>query len=167
MLSIYNSMKQIPPDHVGIVRNLSGGIRPYVFHSSEIALIVPWWEQIVLMREKPAKKRMIKEFKTMDGETIEARLLVSIQAPIHWMPEVFYKFGRDFGRSFLEREAAIDFEEVCKRHSFKDLLSDGPVAQTAMNELKSRLEDAATFHRLGVEDMNISFVNPDDSLDEY
>jgi len=166
-LLVLSSLSPIPIDHVGIVRNRSGGIRKQVFHSSEVAMIVPFWERVILIREKPVNKRFIKEFGTHDKKTVESRLIIKIQPPVHWMPEVFYKFGKDYGRTFLEREATIDFEEVCKRYDIADLLKSGEKQDAAVAELKVRLEDAATFHRLKISDVSISFVDPQIDLDEY
>jgi hypothetical protein len=167
-LSTLMAIRQIPADHIGIVRNRNGGIRPHVFHSTEVAVIIPFWEHIVLMREKPVNKRFIKEFKTSENKDIEARLVITIQPPMHWMPEIFYKFGRDYGRTFLEREATIDFEEVCKRYTSSDLLEEGSVKQKeAIDELQLRLKDAAAFHRLSIVDAIISFVDPASDIDEY
>lgn len=36
-----------------------------------------------------------------------------------------YRFGKDFGRGFLEREATIDVEEVLKKYTLEELLEDG------------------------------------------
>ena len=166
-ISVIKSMRQIPPDHIGIVRNLSGGLRQHVFHSSEIALIIPWWEQVILMREKPVQKRFIKEFKSLDGKTVEARLVVAIEPPVHWMPEIFYKFGRDFGRTFLEREAVIDFEEVCKKYKKSELIEEGPQKEAAIQDLELRISDAATYHRLKMDELRITFLDPDLDVDEY
>lgn len=129
-------------------------------------MVLPFWEHVILIRENPVKKRFIKEFKTSDNKEIEARLIVSIQPPAHWMPEIFYKFGKDYGRTFLEREATIDFEEVCKRYTTKELLESGNDSQ-AVAELKERLHDAAAFHRLQITEANISFIDPSADIDEY
>ena len=160
------SLQTIPADHLGIVRNRSGGIRTHVFHSTEVAMVIPFWEHVILIRENPVKKRFIKEFKTADNKEVEARLMVSIQPPAHWMPEIFYKFGKDYGRTFLEREATIDFEEVCKKYTAKDLLESGSDSD-AVSEMKLRLQDAAAFHRLQIAEASISFIDPTADIDEY
>jgi SPFH domain / Band 7 family len=166
-IAIMSSLRPIPAEHVGIVRNRSGGIRSQVFHSSEVPMIIPFWEHVILMREKPVQKRFIKEFNTQDNKTIETRLVISLQPPVHWMPEVFYKFGKDYGRTFLEREASIDCEEVCKKFTASDLLAEGDSQSAAVEDLRVRLQDAAAFHRLKITDLSVSFVDPFADLDEY
>jgi hypothetical protein len=164
-VTIANSMALIPPDHIGVVRRYDGTIRKnHVFHSSEIALILPFIEHVVLIREKPVTKRFIKIYPCKDS-SIEGRLTISIQTPVHWMPEILYKFGKDFGKSFLEREASIDFIEVLKNYNKQDLLNDDATLEIVRRELQLRLNDAASFHKLQISDIFITFVDPEQEGD--
>ncbi|KAF4750528.1 hypothetical protein FOZ62_012358 [Perkinsus olseni] len=121
------------------------------------------------MREIPAKKRFIKEFVTKDDRNVEIRMLCSISAKVHWMPEIYYKFGKDFGRGFLEREATIDVEEVVRKYTLEELLEDGEPLDKAIAEIKLRLDDAAAYHKVSFDhaETTIVFVDPEvDDEDE-
>jgi hypothetical protein len=165
----FAALRLIPGGHVGLVVDRLGNVQPWVFESKQLVVIIPFWQQIVSMRTMPVRKRFIKEFKTKDGKDIEVRLVVSVEAKMHYLPETYKKFGKDFSRSFLEREASIDCEEVCKRYTATELMNDGPAYEEACMDLSLRLDDAAAFHKLKIVrgETSIVFVDPEADEDEF
>lgn len=154
---------------MGLVVDRLGNVQPWVFESKQLVFVVPFWQRIVSMRTMPVRKRFIKEFKSKDGKDVEIRLVVSVEAKTHYLPETYMKFGKDFARSFLEREASIDCEEVMKKYTATDLLVDGPAYEEACTELALRLDDAAAFHKLKVikGETSIVFIDPNEDEDEF
>jgi hypothetical protein len=167
--SSFAALRLIPGGHVGLVVDRLGNVQPWVFESKQLVFVVPFWQSIVSMRTMPVRKRFIKEFESKDGKEIEVRLVVSVEARTHYLPETFKKFGKDFARSFLEREASIDCEEVVKRYTASELINDGPAYEQACMELALRLDDAAVFHKLKIikGETSIVFVDPNLEEDEF
>ena len=165
----FAALRLIPGGHVGLVVDRLGNVQPWVFESKQLVFVVPFWQRIVSMRTMPVRKRFIKEFKSKDGRDVEVRLVVSVEARTHYLPETYMKFGKDFSRSFLEREASIDCEEVVKKYTAEELLNDGPPYEDACTELALRLDDAAAFHKLKIVkgDTSIVFVDPNEEEDEF
>ena len=165
----FAALKLIPGGHVGLVIDRLGNVQPWVFESKQLVIIVPFWQKLVSMRTMPVRKRFIKESKTKDGKDIEVRLVVSMEAKLHYLPETFIKFGKDFSRAFLEREAGVDCEEVCKRYTASELMNDGPSYEEACMDLSQRLDDAAAFHKLKIVkgETSIVFVDPNMDEDEF
>jgi hypothetical protein len=162
----FAALKLIPGGHVGLVVDRLGNVQPWVFESKQLVVIVPFWQRIVSMRTMPVRKRFIKEFETADGKQVEVRLVVSMEAKMHYLPETYIKFGKDFSRAFLEREASIDCEEVCKKYAAADLINDGPLYDQACTEIALRLDDAAAFHKLKIVKGETSIVFVDPNMDE-
>ena len=154
---------------MGLVVDRLGNVQPWVFESKQLVFVVPFWQSIVSMRTMPVRKRFIKEFESKDGKEVEVRLVVSVEARTHYLPETYKKFGKDFARSFLEREASIDCEEVVKRYTASELINDGPAYEEACMELALRLDDAAAFHKLKTikGETSIVFVDPNLEEDEF
>ncbi len=167
--STFAGLKLIPGGHVGLVVDRLGNVQPWVFESKQLVVIVPFWQQIVSMRTMPVRKRFIKEFRTKDGKVVEVRLVISVEAKLHYLPETYIKFGKDFARSFLEREATVDCEEVCKQYTAAELMQDGPAYDKACTELSLRINDAAAYHKLKIAsgETSIVFVDPLSSEDEF
>ena len=167
--SSFAALRLIPGGHVGLVVDRLGNVQPWVFESKQLVFVVPFWQSIVSMRTMPVRKRFIKEFTTKDGRPIEVRLVVSVEAKTHYLPETFMKFGKDFARSFLEREASIDCEEICKNFTAAELMNDGPAYEAACTELALRLDDAAAFHKLKIlkGETSIVFVDPEAEEDDF
>ncbi|KAF4695362.1 hypothetical protein FOZ60_004852 [Perkinsus olseni] len=134
------AVRVVPGQHVALVVDRLGNVKPYVYDSSQ------------------------------DDRNVEIRMLCSISAKVHWMPEIYYKFGKDFGRGFLEREATIDVEEVVRKYTLEELLEDGEPLDKAIAEIKLRLDDAAAYHKVSFDhaETTIVFVDPEvDDEDEY
>ena len=167
--SSFAALRLIPGGHVGLVVDRLGNVQPWVFESKQLVIIVPFWQRIISMRTMPVRKRFIKEFQSKDGKEVEVRLVVSMEAKMHYLPETYQKFGKDFSRSFLEREASIDCEEVCKKYTAQELMNDGPAYEEACTELALRLDDAAAFHKLKIVkgETSIVFVDPNADEDEF
>ena len=165
----FAALKLIPGGHVGLVVDRLGNVQPWVFESKQLVVIFPFWQKLVSMRTMPVRKRFIKEFTTKDAHQVEVRLVVSMEAKTHYLPETYMKFGKDFSRAFLEREATVDCEEVCKRYTWAELMNDGPAYEEACMDLALRLDDAAAFHKLKIVkgETSIVFVDPNADEDEF
>merc|ERR1711957_1037397 len=127
------------------------------------------WQKCINMRLIPVKKRFIKEYKTSDGKDVEVRLVCRMQPKVHWVPEIYYKFGKDYGRGFLEKEATVDIAEVVKSHTFEELISGSEDSVEAIvDEISARLTDASAFHKIKIatEETSIVFLDPDLDDDE-
>merc|ERR1712150_304385 len=106
----------------------------------------------------------IKEFTTKDGRHGEVRLLCRLQPKVHWVPEIYYKFGKDYGRGFLEKEATVDISEVVKQYNFQELVSGKEESVDAVvEEISKRISDACAFHKIKVasEETSIMFLGPE------
>nr|ACT87567.1 prohibitin-like protein [Amoebophrya sp. ex Karlodinium veneficum] len=117
------------------------------------------------MRLIPVKKRFVRSFKSKDGEDVEVRLVIRFQPKIHWMPEIYKHFGKDYGRSFLQREGSLDIEQVIKLHNCSDLTDPKKEAYQlrVIEEIRFRLLDACIFHHIKMDenDLEIQFLLPE------
>lgn len=77
-------------------------------------------------------------------------MVLKFQPKVHWIPEIYNTFGRDYGRGFLEKEAVIDIAEVCKQHELRDLIDENneDYQRVVFEEIKLRIGDACAFHKL-------------------
>ncbi|CAE7900154.1 unnamed protein product [Symbiodinium microadriaticum] len=159
------SMKRVTPGHVGLIEDWQGTLRPYIYDDSQLVLAIPFWHRLINMRLIPVKKRYIKEFKTKDGRDVEVRLVCRLQPKVHWIPEIYYKFGKDYGRGFLEKEASVDISEVVKTRTFAELISGTEDDVDAIaEEINQRIADACQFHKIKIakDETSIVFLDPDD-----
>mmetsp|Transcript_84887 Transcript_84887/g.177441 ORF Transcript_84887/g.177441 Transcript_84887/m.177441 type:complete len:199 (-) Transcript_84887:68-664(-) len=162
-LALY-SMKRVIPGHVGIIEDRTGNIRPYIYDDSQLVIAIPFWHKIINVRLIPVKKRFIREYKTKDGKDVEVRFLCRLQPKVHWVPEIYLKFGKDYGRGFLEQEAAIDIEEVIKKYTFKELVEGSEEFQDQVaEEIATRINDACVFHKIVIakEETVVAFLDPE------
>merc|ERR1712187_356154 len=119
-----------------------GNLRPYVYDDGQLVIAIPIWQRCINMRLIPVKKRFIKEYKPKDGRDVEVRLLCRLQPKVHWVPEIYYKFGKDYGRGFLEKEVSVDISEVVLHHTFDELVSGSDDAMDAITEeIRNRIHD--------------------------
>merc|ERR1712187_774137 len=141
-----------------------GNLRPYVYDDGQLVIAIPIWQRCINMRLIPVKKRFIKEYKTKDGRDVEVRLLCRLQPKVHWVPEIYYKFGKDYGRGFLEKEASVDIAEVVGNHTFDELVK-GPEenVDSIAAEIRDRVHDACAFRKIGIakEETEIIFLDPE------
>eukprot|EP00971_Amphidinium_carterae_P217632 4320105-Amphidinium_carterae.1 len=105
---------------------------------------------MVQIRLIPVKKRFIREYKTKDGRDVEVRLICRLQPKVHWVPEIYVKFGKDYGKGFLEKEAHVDICEVCKQYTFDELVhgSEENVDKALLKCLPLHLHNAYLVSRL-------------------
>mmetsp|Transcript_10554 Transcript_10554/g.19427 ORF Transcript_10554/g.19427 Transcript_10554/m.19427 type:complete len:199 (+) Transcript_10554:108-704(+) len=158
------SMKRVTPGHVGLIEDWNGNLRPYIYDDSQLILAIPFFQHCINMRLIPVKKRFIKEYKTKDDKDVEVRLLCRLQPKVHWVPEIYMSFGKDYGRGFLEREATVDIQEVVKRYSFAELVSgEEEAVDKIADEIADRVADACSFHKIKIakEETSIVFVDPE------
>eukprot|EP00397_Hematodinium_sp_SG-2012_P048819 GEMP01056087.1.p1 GENE.GEMP01056087.1~~GEMP01056087.1.p1 ORF type:complete len:191 (+),score=35.00 GEMP01056087.1:177-749(+) len=156
------SLKRIPTGHAGVVENLQGDIKPYIFSDSQMAIVIPIWESLIPMRLLPVKKRFVKKIESSDGEVM-VRMVTRLQPKVHWLPDIYRQFGKDYGRSFLEREMTFELGQVTKKYT-KDQLINGSdeFLDGVADEIKLRLADACEFHmlRVSLDDTTVIFVEP-------
>ncbi|CAE8643063.1 unnamed protein product [Polarella glacialis] len=158
------SLKRVTPGHVGLIEDRQGTLRPYIYDDGQLVLAIPFWQRCINIRLIPVKKRFIKEYKSKDGRDVEVRLLCRLQPRVHWVPEIYYKFGKDYGRGFLEKEASVDIAEVVKRYSFAELVNGSEEVQDAIaDEISNRIGDACNFHKIKIakEETSIVFLDPE------
>lgn len=159
-----SSMKRVTPGHVGLIEDWNGNLRPYIYDDSQLVLSIPIWQRCINMRLIPVKKRFIKEYKTKDDKDVEVRLLCRLQPKVHWVPEIYYKFGKDYGRGFLEKEATVDISEVVKKYTLGELVAGPEDDMDAIAaEIATRLNDACSFHKIKIatEETSIIFLDPE------
>eukprot|EP00913_Durusdinium_trenchii_P026333 g24709.t1 len=104
-----------------------------------------------------------------DGKDVEVRLVCRLQPKVHWVPEIYYKFGKDYGRGFLEKEASVDISEVVKKYTFSELVSGPEEAVEAIaEEINLRIADACAFHKIKIakDETSIVFLDPEGDYDE-
>jgi len=163
------SMKRVSPGHVGLIVDLNGNMRPHIYDDSQLVLAVPFWEKCVNIRLIPVKKRFIKDYVTKDGRDIEVRLLCRLQPKVHWVPEIYWKFGKDYGRGFLELEAVVDIAKVVQEHTFDELIhgSEDSIEAIAA-DVGERIADACSFHKIKIakEETTVIFLDPEALEDE-
>ena len=82
----------------------------------------------------------------------QVMLQMKMAPKIYYVPEIYLRFGRDYGRSFLEQEAAVDVNSVISQHNFDELVSDDADTEDIVDEIVSRIEDAAFFHKIKLRD---------------
>eukprot|EP00403_Amphidinium_massartii_P018846 CAMPEP_0178426860 /NCGR_PEP_ID=MMETSP0689_2-20121128/29448_1 /TAXON_ID=160604 /ORGANISM="Amphidinium massartii, Strain CS-259" /LENGTH=193 /DNA_ID=CAMNT_0020048551 /DNA_START=21 /DNA_END=599 /DNA_ORIENTATION=+ len=145
------SMKRVVPGHVGIIEDLNGNVRPYLYDDSQLILAIPIWQRCVNIRLIPVKKRFIREYKSKDGRDVEVRLICRLQPKVHWVPELYVKFGKDYGKGFLEKEATVDIGEVCKQYTFDELVNGSEeLMDKIAEEIILRICDACSFHKIKI-----------------
>jgi hypothetical protein len=158
------SMKRVTPGHVGLIEDRRGNLRPYVYDDGQLVLAIPIWQRCINIRLIPVKKRFIKEFTTRDSRAVEVRLLCRLQPKVHWVPEIYYKFGKDYGRGFLEKEASVDISEVVSKYTFEELVK-GPedAVDGIAEEIRNRIHDACAFHKIVIakEETELHFLDPE------
>merc|ERR1711953_759163 len=112
------------------------------YDDGQLVIAIPIWQRCINMRLIPVKKRFIKEYKTKDGRDVEVRLLCRLQPKVHWAPEIYTKFGKDYGRGFLEREATVDIAEVVKRYTLQELVAGSEdFVDSVAAEISERISD--------------------------
>ncbi|CAL1162940.1 unnamed protein product [Cladocopium goreaui] len=164
-----SSMKRVTPGHVGLIEDWQGNLRPFIYDDSQMVLAIPIWHRIVNIRLIPVKKRFIKEYSTKDGKDVEVRLVCRLQPKVHWVPEIYYKFGKDYGRGFLEKEATVDISEVVKNYTFAELVSGSEEKVEAIaEEINLRIADACSFHKIKIakDETSIVFLDPEGDYEE-
>mmetsp|Transcript_77143 Transcript_77143/g.136128 ORF Transcript_77143/g.136128 Transcript_77143/m.136128 type:complete len:199 (-) Transcript_77143:86-682(-) len=162
-LALY-SMKRVTPGHVGLIEDWQGNLQPHIYDDGQLVLAIPFWHKMINMRLIPVKKRFIKEYKTKDGRDVEVRLLCRLQPKVHWTPEIYYKFGKDYGRGFLEKEATVDIAEVVKNYTLDELVNGSEeFVDSVADQLSSRIADACNFHKIKIakDETTISFLDPE------
>ncbi len=95
----------------------------------------------------------------------QVRIVIRFQPKIHWCPEIYERLGRDYGRTFLQKEASIDIAAVIAEHSLSDLTSPSKEAfqMAVIQDLKGRLMDACHFHHIKMDetDFEVQFLMPE------
>ncbi|CAD7963704.1 unnamed protein product [Amoebophrya sp. A120] len=158
------SVRRISPGCVGLLIN-DGKAQPHVFDGGMLLITNPLRDSYVSMRLSPVLKRFIRTYKTVDGKDIEIHMRCALKIKLHWAPEIWQTFGRDFGRGFLEKEFDLDAKDVLKKYTFIELTHRryADLQMQIIEELKERIGDACSFHHLELKDaheLEIEFRSP-------
>lgn len=91
-------------------------------------------------------------------------MLVRLQPKIHWTPEICGKWGKDYGRGFLDSEGVVDIAEVCTQYTLRELTHAKHEATSleVADELRRRLADACCYHHINIDeaDTEVQFLKP-------
>lgn len=156
------SMKRTPDGHVALVLDSNGKPKPYIYDSSQLTIVTPYFEEFVLMRTMPVTKRFIKEYQTKDSKAVEVRVVVKVQPKIQWIPELYTWFGRDYARGFLEKEATMDVQSVCSKYTLSQLLNaSDQLLDEITEDIELRISDAATFFKLNLALESVLIADPE------
>lgn len=78
----------------------------------------------------------------------QAAVRVRLQPKIAFIPEIYLRFGREFGRAFLNEELNIDLRSVIKEHTYAELIKNDENTDKIVDDLVARFQDAAAFHKI-------------------
>eukprot|EP00386_Alphamonas_edax_P009978 GDKI01032564.1.p1 GENE.GDKI01032564.1~~GDKI01032564.1.p1 ORF type:complete len:222 (-),score=46.75 GDKI01032564.1:133-756(-) len=165
--TFWSCTKRVPPGHVGLIEDWNGNLKPYIYDDKMLHLYLPIYQRPVSIRVIPVKKKLIREFQTADDKPIEVLLQAKLQPRIPYVPEIYLRFGRDFGRAFLEQEGIIDLTNVIKQHTYETLIANDSETDKVVREIVTRLEEACAFHKLHIKDVSIIFRDPLAGEDDY
>lgn len=130
-VTVAYSIKIVPAGHVVVKEDIFGNVGDGIYADNQLVLKIPFYQKGVTVRTLPVKKRFIKEYITKDNRHVEVRVLTRMQPKIHWIPEIYRNFGKDYGRGFLEKEGTHDVSEVCKDFLYDELVNDEIVSESA------------------------------------
>ncbi|EPR58527.1 putative prohibitin family protein [Toxoplasma gondii RUB] len=154
--------KRVPGGYVGFIQYRDGSVTPYLWEEQAVFPFLPYFQKPVTMRVLPAYKKMSKILTTKDGKEIEAAVKVRLQPKVAFVPELYLRFGREFGRAFLHQELSIDLRSVVKEHSYASLINNDEETDRIVDEIVERFQDAAAFHKVIITEISVVFRNPDD-----
>ncbi len=180
------AQKIVPGGHVVLKEDIFGRVGNDIYADNQLVLKIPFYQKGVTIRTQPVKKRFIKEYITQDGRNVEVRVLTRLQPKIHWIPEIYRNFGKDYGRGFLEKEATHDVSMVCKDYAYDSLLNNDVLAEKAAvhfilfwyvllvlhcfftfllfeEDILERIYDASCYHKIKMDRDGtvITFVDPE------
>jgi len=162
----WNGCKKIPPGHVGLVEDWNGRLKPYVFEPEMMCLFIPFYQHCVSLRTIPVKKKLTRVFYTKDGKAIGVFLQAKLEPKAHYAREIYMRFGRDYGRGFVDEEASVDIRSVVSNFESSDLLNSDESAMKAEEEICSRIVDACAFHRMILHEATVIFRDPQSVADD-
>lgn len=87
-------------------------------------------------------------------------LQVTISPKLPYCREIYMRFGRDYGRGFVDHECALDLKSVISENEKKDLLSNTEKTEQIVENIVQRISDAAAFHKIEIEDISVTFRKP-------
>eukprot|EP00920_Eleutheroschizon_duboscqi_P002175 GHVT01005400.1.p1 GENE.GHVT01005400.1~~GHVT01005400.1.p1 ORF type:complete len:429 (-),score=127.77 GHVT01005400.1:123-1409(-) len=149
---------RVPGGHVVILlHGASNKYKPYVFDDKQVVLYNPFTHRPILFRILPVTKRIKLNFPTKDSIPIEIFLQCTFAPRVENIFELVERFGRDYGRVFLEDEAARDVAAVVSSFDAAQLTDQEHAAGQAVDQLVSRLRDAAAFHKIVASEITIVF----------
>lgn len=127
---------------------------------------LPYFQKPVTVRVLPAYKKMSRILTTKDGKEVEVAVKVRLQPKVAFVPEIYLRFGREFGRAFLHQELSIDLQSVVKEHTYAELISNDEKTDKIVDDIVERFQDAAAFHKVIITEVSVVFRNPDDEDEE-
>ncbi|CDR95309.1 hypothetical protein, conserved [Babesia bigemina] len=173
---ILGMIKIVPPGYVGLIVRRDGSIDQFNNEGRIALFYVPFLETPVALRTTPIRKKIIERFTTKDGKQVEAVIFLDLQAKLAYASHVYAVFGVNFSKGFVEKELLFDIEQVVKKFNREELLvqsdeverlfaSNGQRVATlkshgATEEIVERFQDAGAFHKILVNNINVSFRDP-------
>ncbi|PFH33802.1 putative prohibitin family protein [Besnoitia besnoiti] len=164
--TLWSCGRRVPGGYVGFIQCRDGTVTPYLWEEQAVFPFIPYFQKPVVVRVLPAYKKMSKILKTKDGKEIEASVKVRLQPKVAFVPEIYLRFGREFGRAFLHEELSIDLRSVVKEHTYAELIKNDEATDAIVDDLVERFQDAAAFHKVIITEVSVVFRNPEDDEEE-
>ncbi|PHJ24116.1 prohibitin family protein [Cystoisospora suis] len=164
--TLWSCGKRIPGGYVGFLQYRDGTISPGLWEEEAVVPFLPFYHKPVTMRVMPAYKKLRRIYTTKDNKEVEAAVRVRLQPKIAFIPEIYLRFGREFGRAFLNEELNIDLKSVIKEHTYAELVKNDENTDKIVDDLVARFQDAAAFHKIILTEVSVLFRNPDDEDDD-
>ncbi|EAN31898.2 SPFH domain / Band 7 family protein [Theileria parva strain Muguga] len=181
---IVSMIKIIPPGHVGIVVRKDGKVDQFN-NKGRLALFhIPFIEKPIAFRITPIRKKIIRTCETSDGKKVEVVIFLTLAAKVPFSSHIYSIYGVNFTNGFVEKELNFDIDQVIKKFKMDDLILSPDIIENlehkkgniytinssidkANEELIERFNDAGTFNKILVSDVNISYRRPDLATDPY
>lgn len=160
--ALWSTAKRVPGGYVGFIQFRDGTVTPYLWEEQSIFPFLPYFQKPVTLRVMPAYKKMSRVCKTKDGKEVEVAVRVRLQPKIAYVPEIYLRFGREFGRAFLSEELSIDVNSVVSQHTYAELVKHDATTDAIEEDLIQRFHDAAAFHKIIISEASVVFRHPDD-----
>uniref|UniRef100_A0A0G4FNH7 Prohibitin n=1 Tax=Chromera velia CCMP2878 TaxID=1169474 RepID=A0A0G4FNH7_9ALVE len=165
----YMCIKQVPGGHVGLLldKRKKGVVLPDVYEPNMVILHNPLRYEPVSFRTFPIKKKLVREFVTKDKKIVEVLLQAKMEPKVAYAPEIMGRFGKDYGKRYLEEELSIDLASVIRQHTFAELVANDEHTDLIVDELLKRFFEASSFHKIRMSETSVVFRDPLAEEDDF